>query len=132
MTEEKKCVGCGNYRDRTEFYASSTTDDSLNRYCKQCCKVNRTLEAVRKRDKKSKLSVRQQQRAKNLGVKWHSDITLAGVYKKHHGICALCHKFVPAKTASMDHNLAFKNGGEHTHENVQLSHLLCNLKKGDR
>ena len=132
MTEEKRCVGCGNYKPTTDFYASSSTSDGFNNYCKQCCKVNRTLEAVRKRDRKSKLSVRQQQRAKNLGVKWHSDITLAGVYKKDHGICYLCHLFVPAKQASMEHVIPFAKGGTHTHDNIRLSHLKCNLRKGDR
>lgn len=126
----KTCTGCKNTRPKREFYKSNSTEDGLNRYCIQCCKVNRALEAVRKRDKKSKISVRQQQRAKNLGVRWHSDLKLVGVFKKYMGMCGICNLWVKPKEASMDHILALTNGGEHTHENVQLSHLKCNLRKG--
>ena len=132
MELTKKCVGCRNDLEVQFFYASTNTEDGLNRYCKQCCKVNRALEAVRKRDKKSKLSVRQIQRAKGMGVKWHSDLTLVSVFKKYRGMCYLCGFWVPPKKASMDHIKSLSKGGTHTHDNVGLSHLLCNLRKGNR
>lgn len=128
----KICKGCRTNKPFSDYYPAANKADGYNIYCKQCCKVNRALEAVRKRDKKSKISVRQIQRAKGLGVKWHSDITLVGVFKKYRGMCHLCHLWVVPKQASLDHILPFSKGGDHTHDNVGLSHLKCNLRKGNR
>lgn len=130
--ELKQCVGCGNFKKRAQYYRSHSTEDGLNRYCKQCCKVNRGLESVRKRDKKSKMSFRQRHRAKTLGVECDDSITLAKVYKIAAGMCALCTKWVQPRHASMDHIFPLGKGGTHTWDNVQLSHLKCNLRKGDR
>ncbi len=128
----KRCVGCGDYKDEEEYYASGSTEDGLNRYCKQCCKVNRALEAVRKRDKTSKVSIRQRVRAQGLGVEFDTDILLVNVFKRYKGICAICGLWVPAGKASLDHTKPLSKGGTHTHDNVQLAHLRCNLRKGAR
>jgi len=128
----KQCVGCGNYRKNSEFYRSLLNDDGLNRYCKSCCKVNRALESVRKRDRKSKISFRQRHRAATLQVQFDAGITLVKVFKRAYGICALCSKWVQPKHASMDHAYPLSKGGTHTWDNVQLSHLKCNLRKGAR
>lgn len=129
---EKQCVGCGNYKERRKFYASQLNDDGLNRYCKSCCKVNRALENVRKRDKKSKISFRQRHRATLLGVACDNSINLVQVFKRAYGMCALCKKWVQPRHASMDHAFPLGKGGTHTWDNVQLAHLKCNLRKGDR
>ncbi len=121
-----------NFKDKTEFYASASSEDGLNRYCIQCCKVNRALENVRRRDKTSKISFRQRHRARQLGVECDDSITLVKVFKKHAGICALCKRWVQPRRASMDHAFPLGKGGTHTWDNVQLTHLRCNLKKGDR
>ncbi len=128
----KQCIGCGNTLAKSQYYKSASTDDGLNRYCKHCCKVNRSLESVRKRDKRSKLSVRQRYRANTLGLACDPTVTLAEVFKRARGICALCDKWVQPKHASMDHILAMVKGGGHTYDNLQLSHLKCNLRKGER
>ncbi|KKN65430.1 hypothetical protein LCGC14_0481500 [marine sediment metagenome] len=129
---DKQCVGCGNYKKRAQFYKSKSTYDGLNRYCKGCCKVNRALEAVRKRDKKSKVSMRQIHRAQHLGVECDHSVKLVEVFKKYFGICGICEKWVQPKQASMDHIYPLSKGGGHIYDNIQLSHLLCNLRKGNR
>lgn len=116
----------------SDFYDLTSSPTGKHPNCKWCCKVNRGLESVRKRDKRSKVSVRQRVRAMGLGIKYDPDITLAGVYKKDRGICYLCKKWVQPRHASMDHKKALTNGGTHTHDNVALTHLRCNLVKGDR
>lgn len=128
----KQCVGCMQYQPETDYYKSSSTEDGLNRYCKWCCKVNRALEAVRRRDRKVKISFRQRYRAKQLGVACDDTITLAEVFKRSRGICAGCKKWVKPKQASMDHTNPLSKGGVHMWGNVQLMHLTCNLRKGDR
>ena len=132
MTKEKRCVGCMHIKAVSEFYRSAQTEDGLNRYCKQCCKVNRALEAVRKRDKRSKISFRQRHRAGVLGVECDDTIKLAGVFKLAGGVCRLCNTWVKPKHASMDHIFPLSKGGTHTWSNVQLVHLICNLRKSNK
>ena len=131
----KQCVGCGNHLAKAQFYKSRAIkdrEDGLNRYCKHCCKVNRAMEGVRKRDKKSKMSMRQHHRATTLGVTRDASITLVKVFRNNAGICQICNKWVQPKHASMDHTHPLSKGGTHTWDNVQLSHLKCNLRKGAR
>jgi 5-methylcytosine-specific restriction endonuclease McrA len=128
----KKCVLCMMHKKNEEFYKAKGSEDGLNRYCKQCCKVNRSLESVRKRDKRSKMSYRQRHRAGVLGVECDTSITLAGVFRAGFGHCGICKKWVQPRHASMDHVHPLSKGGTHTWDNIQLTHLVCNLRKGDR
>lgn len=41
-------------------------------------------------------------------------------------------KFVEQKDKSIDHIRPLSKGGTHTWDNVQLAHLKCNIKKGNR
>jgi len=127
----KKCVGCGNTKPIGEFYVAKD-GDGLNRYCKHCCKVNRALESVRKRDRKSKISFRQRHRARTLGVECDDTITLTKVFKVAHGLCALCGNWVQPRRASMDHRKPLSRGGTHVWTNIQLTHLICNLRKSNK
>src|SRR3989304_6014662 len=121
--KSKHCVGCGP-QPEDQFYESAASPDGLNRYCIQCCKVNRSLEAVRKRDKKSKISMRQRHRAGVLGVECDHTILLVEVFRIHRGICAICNEWVAPGKASMDHTQPLSKGGTHVWSNVQLVHLL--------
>lgn len=126
----KRCVGCNKDKDQSHFYKSTSSEDGLNRYCKSCCKVNRSLESVRKRDKRSKISYRQRYRTKAVGLECDDSIDLAGVFKRDRGICGICRRWVQPRYASMDHIKPIIRGGTHTWENIQLTHIKCNLRKG--
>ena len=128
----RRCKSCGNEKDFDEFYKRSASDDGYHYNCKNCCKVERSISAVRKRDKRSKISIRQVHRAVTEGYEYDKTITLAGIYKRAHGTCALCHEYVEARKASMDHKIPVSKGGNHLWDNVQLTHLKCNLIKGNR
>lgn len=129
---KKRCRQCGNVYALTFYYNLERSPDGKHPECIQCCKVNRALDQVRKRDKRNKISVRQRVRAINLGIKYDADITLAVVFKRDRGICYLCRTWVTPGQASMDHKLALTNGGTHTWDNVRLTHLTCNLRKGKK
>lgn len=61
------------------------------------------------------------------------------MWKAQDSRCPLCLDLIdrtlswpdPA-SISLDHNIPLSRGGEHTQSNVQWTHLLCNLRKGDR
>lgn len=128
----RPCRTCGNYKSPDQYYSLASGPDGLHPDCKDCCKVSRALENVRKRDKRSKISVRQRVRAQGLGIKFDADITLAKIFKRDRGHCHLCTKWVQPRHASMDHDIPLSKGGTHTWGNVRLTHIKCNLRKGDR
>lgn len=128
----KICTGCTKAKGPKDYYTDKKQKDGLNRYCTSCCKVNRALEAIRKRDKRNGIMHRQVDRARRLGIRVDSSFDLADVFKKAFGMCHICDKWVPPGKASPDHILPLSKGGEHIFENVGLTHLVCNLRKGNR
>ncbi len=54
----------------------------------------------------------------------------AVVFDRDKGICGICGKPVDPLEWHMDHIKPLSRGGEHTYENVQVSHPLCNWEKG--
>lgn len=63
----------------------------------------------------------------------------ADVFERDGWVCGLCDEPVPPEavypdplSASLDHVVPLSLGGAHSLENVQLSHLRCNVRKGAR
>jgi hypothetical protein len=59
------------------------------------------------------------------------------VYERDGWVCQLCQHPIDSQlrapdlmSASLDHRIALAAGGLHTEEDVQSSHLICNLRKG--
>lgn len=66
-------------------------------------------------------------------------IYLGTLYRKCKGVCGICGEHVDQslksphpESASIDHIIPISKGGSHTWENVQLAHMICNSKKGNR
>ncbi|MBW5481179.1 HNH endonuclease [Streptomyces bambusae] len=60
------------------------------------------------------------------------------IYERDQWACQLCHKAIdPAAewpdpwSATLDHIKPVSQAGEHTAENLQASHWVCNIRKGD-
>jgi HNH endonuclease len=82
------------------------------------------------------LSAVHNRRADRLGVgRISSPRDLIGyLTERDRGICGICHDPVTDATGPMrpspDHVIPLARGGGHSLENLQLSHLDCNLRKG--
>ena len=79
---------------------------------------------------------RRRARIKNLK---NENINVLEVYEKNNWICQLCGYPVSklldrnlVDIASLDHIVPISKGGSHTYDNVQLAHLSCNIRKGNR
>jgi HNH endonuclease len=62
-----------------------------------------------------------------------------GIYERDGWKCGICGERVSKRlvhphprSASIDHIVPLSQGGEHSPANVQMAHLRCNLRKGDR
>lgn len=59
-------------------------------------------------------------------------IDVHAVFERDGGICGICGEPVDAANFQIDHVVALANGGDHSYANVQISHPLCNQRKGAR
>ena len=78
-------------------------------------------------------------RARKRGNGFFENIISLEIYERDCWICQICLKKVNKKlkwpnrlSASLDHIIPLSKGGTHTRINVQLAHLKCNMKTGDR
>lgn len=67
------------------------------------------------------------------------DINVAEIFERDGWTCGICGKKVNPRlkrphprSASLDHIEPLSLGGHHVKANVQLAHLDCNVKKGNR
>lgn len=81
-------------------------------------------------------------RARKYNVAYDGTISLQGVFKRDNGVCQICgepcdwndreYGGCGPTYPSIDHIVPFAQGGEHTWDNVQLAHFMCNSTKGAR
>ncbi len=74
---------------------------------------------------------KQKRRARKYAVAWER-VGLLTIVRRDHSRCGLCGGFVPKKQRSLDHIVPLSKGGSHTKANIQLAHLLCNVRRGNR
>lgn len=60
------------------------------------------------------------------------DVDPRVVFERDAGVCGICGKEVQSDDWHLDHIIPLAAGGSHTYGNVQVSHPLCNLRKGAR
>lgn len=156
---ETKCIQCGKMFFSNNGQVKFCSDECKQQWkdehakpipiyyheCQQCGKKFVTarnaqkfcsIECQRKAyDKKHEIRRRTRKR-----VNGNADytISLAKLYKRDHGICAICGKLVNMDTdtnsddyGSIDHIIPLSKGGTHTWGNVQLTHRICNSVKSD-
>lgn len=81
-------------------------------------------------------SRRRRARRLSVGIRLYRD---QDIFERDRWICHLCHRPVITTLAypdpwskSIDHVIPFAYGGTDEPNNVQLAHLQCNMRKGDR
>lgn len=54
------------------------------------------------------------------------------IYERDGGICHICNTFVHPDELDMDHVIPINRGGEHSYNNIKVSHGICNRRKGTK
>ena len=54
------------------------------------------------------------------------------LFRRDNGKCGICSCDVSRDQVSIDHVVPLSKGGSHTWSNVQLAHLRCNIRRGNR
>ena len=103
------------------------------------CDDHRQLHHKACRSKRRKIlgSGTHRSRARFYGVEYEPVNRLV-VFKRDNWTCGICReridpklKYPHLKSASLDHIIPMANGGGHTYQNTQASHLVCNIKKSN-
>lgn len=128
INETKQCRKCEVTKPREEFYASKTTKDNLQSYCKSCYSVvNRRANASFSRKCGAALNV-SKWKAKNHGVE--STLTteeVRAIFSADH--CDYCNKHLEQSEKTLEHVIPYDCGGTNTFGNVTLACRDCNTKK---
>lgn len=97
-------------------------------------KAREMIKNWKSKNKYKLMSYNSERRSKKRGDGYER-IKILEIYKRDKWICQLCHKKVNQKikypnplSASIDHIIPIKNGGKHCASNVQLAHLICNVR----
>ena len=92
--------------------------------------------ASKRRERKTRGNTHRK-RALRFGV-GYEPINPDDIYRRDNWVCGICLKMIDstlayphAKSASLDHVIPMSLGGDHMRNNVQASHLECNLAKGN-
>ncbi|QDP45163.1 HNH endonuclease [Gordonia phage Mayweather] len=92
--------------------------------------------AQRRRQARNRLHWRHRSDRRSRGIKIRHT-TRMKIYRKCFGLCAECGGEVSLEweyphpgSWSMDHAIPLCEGGDHSEENLVLTHLICNIKKG--
>lgn len=155
----KICSHCKIEKPSEDFYVYSRNRDGLHSRCKLCInqlvilwqRNNRDLARAkakryyyRHKDREAvrmkKWQVENLDKAANyssnrraiLASVWVEDIDRNKVWQDGNGICGICNDSANAQDWHLDHVIPISKHGLHEYANVQISHPVCNMRKGDR
>lgn len=110
---------------------------NAGKYCSRDCFLKH-IGASKWESKQKIRDISHIRRAKEMGVAYEY-FDVESIFDRDNWTCKLCgckvNKFeaYPSnQSASLDHIVPLSKGGTHTPGNVQLAHLICNLKKSDK
>jgi 5-methylcytosine-specific restriction endonuclease McrA len=140
---------------RKEHYTANK--EKVLAQCAAYSKERRLLdpEGARERDKKSRIKYARERAAYEKVYKaehlsnhtrrariWHvgsERFPAVEIFNRDRWICQICQegvdkglKFPLPLSASLDHIVPLSRGGPHVRSNVQLAHLVCNIKTGTK
>ena len=125
---ERECATCG-----TPFISVQPHQ----RRCSKICRDTRQRN-LSKRKYAHQSGSTHRRRARRFGVAYEY-VSPVGIFERDGWVCGICSapvertiKYPDPKSASLDHVVPMSRGGAHAPENLQCSHLECNLRARDK
>ncbi len=105
--------------------------------CSACAKANEKRQE-RQTDRHKRAVARSKEiRKKQIKKNFVEDVAYEDIYERDNGVCQICGMPVPFEKGcddnwdgTIDHIIPLSKGGEHSMENCQLAHRICNSLKG--
>lgn len=115
------CGECG-----VEFEAKS----SAAKLCSDRCRDRRKSRSVAKRADVAAHKTRRKALERGLPGMRHEKVKRGVVWERDEGVCHICGLAADPDSWHLDHVIPLASGGDHTYDNVAVSHPACNLAKG--
>lgn len=143
MDEVHVCKVCGmEYTPRQYMESEGLILFSNVGYCSHECKRKAMNRLSKANKRKNGVRDNHRPRAKKYGCEYDPSITLKKLIKRDGLQCAICGnmcdlndrswtKYSGPMYPSIDHIIPMAKGGNHTWDNVQIAHIICNSNKGD-
>ncbi|MGP3775472.1 HNH endonuclease [Streptomyces sp. SDT5-1] len=135
LIKNRRCMECDT---RIPESSSIRARFCPGRTCFQRFNIRRWTKANRDRVNEHGRNSSQRRRARLLQVVVES-FSHQSIFERDGWVCQLCGetvspgaKWPDPKSASLDHVIPLARQGDHTRANVQLAHLVCNLRKADK
>ena len=137
------CEICGKPYTVREYVKSCRLKKAQdNGVCSLECRKEKTRRILRQAHKDRKTE-NHCHRARKYGAAYDTSITLEKLVNKNGLRCAICggmcdwndhswSKYSGPLYPSIDHIVPMSKGGSHTWDNVQVAHMICNSRKGDK
>lgn len=128
------CAECG-----SEFHQGSSAYRFCSARCRRRADKRRNTWVRNNWDDKAKARAKERRARQEgkLGARVER-FSPAEIYERDRWTCGICKRPVDHRTEypdplspSIDHVVPLSLGGDHTRENVQCAHLVCNLSKGN-
>lgn len=140
------CEICGKPYTVREYVESCGIKYAVdNGVCSLECRKEKLRRAkrIRRRVHKDRRPKNHCHRARKTGAAYDSTITLKKLVSKNGLRCAICggtcdwndhswSEYSGPLYPSIDHIIPMSKGGSHTWDNVQVAHIICNSRKGDK
>lgn len=129
-----ECIECS-----TEFHQRSSVYKFCSARCRRRADKRRNTWVRNNWDDKAKARAKERRARQDgkLGARVER-FSPAEIYERDRWTCGICKRPVDHRTEypdplspSIDHVVPLSLGGDHTRENVQCAHLVCNLSKGN-
>lgn len=131
------CKWCGCEFTLNEYMEREGVDNvQFASYCSSVCRKRSAYKYIREH-----YETKNTKRAKRAGVLIERGVTLSALIKRDGLRCAICGELCDVndksygngsgpRYPSVDHIIPLSKGGDHVWSNVQVAHIICNIKKG--
>lgn len=130
----KTCSRCKENLTKSEFCKRARSRDGLSYVCKACSKSYMSQKYSTMDDAARRMLWRSNNAAFRVRCQGGvvERVCLEGIYSRDNGICYLCGKEVAVKDLEYDHKTPISRGGNHTSDNIGVTHKACNREKNTK
>lgn len=129
----KICKTCGEEKELTEYYKTGRTYKGKQYYkndCKECVYQRYKENTMQwERDNPEGHRLRESKRRARKRDATVGKIVFEDILIRDGAVCHICTLHVPLDEIVLDHVIPLARGGEHSQDNLKVSHRSCNARK---